>query len=225
MQQLIPTLAVRMRTFAFLVLLFIPCASAFAQLHLGLNVKNRTDFLPAEYHHSNREPETGNRELFRDTLPKDTTKKAKPHSAKKASIMSACLPGLGQIYNRKYWKLGVIYPAMGGLIYGIAWNHKYFKVYRDALRIRYDGDSTTIDQYSIYSDDRIVTMKNYYQRYRDLCVIGFAAVYVLQVIDAAVDAHLFNFDVGTDLSMHWGPRLSTDQTGTVYGFGLHLSYR
>jgi hypothetical protein len=162
--------------------------------------------------------------LPRDTVKADTVTE-KLHSPKKAALMSAVLPGLGQIYNRKYWKLGIIYPVMGGVIYGFAFNHKNFKVYRDALRIRYDGDSTTIDQFSLYSDDRIVTMKNYYQRYRDLCVIGFAAVYLLQVIDASVDAHLFYFDVGPDLSMNWQPVFGADRYGSTAGFSVHLSFR
>lgn len=156
----------------------------------------------------------------RDSIPADTSK-PKRHSPKTAAIMSACLPGLGQIYNKKYWKLGIIYPALGGLTYGIIWNHQSFKIYRDALRARYDDDSTTIDPLSSYSDDYIVTSKNYYQRYRDLCVIGFAAVYVLQVIDAAVDAHLFYFDVGPDLSLRWAPKYN----GQVAGLTLNLSFR
>lgn len=139
--------------------------------------------------------------------------------------MSACLPGLGQVYNRKYWKLAIIYPALGGLGYGIAWNHHYYKYYRDALRIRYDDDPTTIDPLVTFSDDYIVTTKNYYQRYRDLSVIGFAAVYVLQVIDAAVDAHLFYFDVGPDLSMQWTPEIIPGAAGPTYGIGFHFSFR
>lgn len=164
-------------------------------------------------------------EFLNPEFPADTTVKEKKHSPKTASIMSACLPGLGQVYNKKAWKLAIIYPALGGLGYGIAWNHHYFKYYRDALRVRYDGDSTTIDPLSLYSDDRIVTTKNYYQRYRDLCVIGFAAVYVLQILDAAVDAHLFYFDVGPDLSMRWGPVYSTDVRGSVVGLRLQLGFR
>lgn len=158
-----------------------------------------------------------------DTVVKDTL--AKLHSPKKAAIMSAILPGLGQCYNKKYWKLGIIYPVMGGVVYGFAWNQKYFAYYRDALRVRYDGDSTTIDPLAIYSDDRVVTMKNYYQRYRDLCVIGFAAVYLLQVIDAAVDAHLFYFDVGPDLSMNWYPDFTPAPTGVNCSVKVGLTFR
>lgn len=160
---------------------------------------------------------------FRDTVP-DTLKPEKKHSPKTASILSACLPGAGQIYNRKAWKLAIIYPALGGLGFGIGWNHHYFKYYRDALRARYDDNPDTIDPLPLYSDDRLVTSKNYYQRYRDLCVIGFAAVYVLQIIDAAVDAHLFYFDVGPDLSMRWSPVMlggPSPAPGVSFGFSLH----
>lgn len=157
-----------------------------------------------------------------DTFKVDTA--AKLHSPKKAAIMSACLPGLGQIYNRKAWKLAIIYPIMGSVVYGFAWNQSYFKYYRDALRVRYDGDPTTIDPIPLYSDERIVTTKNYYQRYRDLCVIGFAAVYLLQIIDASVDAHLYYFDVGPDLSMMWRPELKIDPYGPTLGGGIVLGF-
>jgi len=159
-----------------------------------------------------------------DTVKVDTSV-AKLHSPKKAAIMSACLPGLGQCYNKKYWKLAVIYPIMGGVIYSFSWNQKYYKYYRNALRARYDDDPATVDPLALYPDDRIVTMKNYYQRYRDLSVIGFAAIYVLQIIDATVDAHLFYFDVGPDLSMMWSPRLTPGINGPDYGIGLQMSFR
>ena len=163
-----------------------------------------------------------NRHL-KDTLNADTSA-PKIHSARKAALMSAIVPGLGQIYNKKYWKLAIIYPAIGGVAYGFGFNHKNFKVYRDALRIRYDDDPLTVDQFSLYSDDRVVTLKNYYQRYRDLCVIGFAALYVLQVIDAAVDAHLYTFDVGPDLTMEWEPVFIADAYGSNAGVNLRLRF-
>lgn len=182
------------------------------QLHAQLSFGYRTEF---------RNFEISELAIFpKDTITKADTVKEKLHSPKKAALMSAIVPGLGQIYNKKYWKLAIIYPAMGGIAYGFGFNHKNYKVYRDALRIRYDGDSTTIDQFSLYSDDRVVTMKNYYQRYRDLCVIGFAAVYLLQVIDAAVDAHLYYFDVGPDLSLRWSPKVEMDPWGGTMGLGL-----
>ncbi len=171
--------------------------------------------------------ESSNFQIFKsplDTAKADTVVE-KLHSPKKAALLSALVPGLGQIYNKKYWKLAIIYPAMGGIVYGFSFNQKNFKVYRDALRVRYDGDPNTIDQFALYSDERIVTMKNYYQRYRDLCVIGFAAVYLLQVIDAAVDAHLYYFDVGPDLSLRWSPQVTPGASGPTYGVGFQMSFR
>jgi hypothetical protein len=158
-----------------------------------------------------------------DTAVKDSL--AKLHSPKRAALMSALLPGLGQCYNKKYWKLAIIYPVMGGVVYGFAWNQQYFAYYRDALRARYDDDPLTVDPLAIYPDDRLVTMKNYYQRYRDLCVIGFAAVYLLQVIDAAVDAHLYYFDVGPDLSLHWMPDFTPAPTGVNCSVKVALTFR
>lgn len=168
--------------------------------------------------------ETRNLRIPQYFFPADTVKVEKKHSPKTAAIMSACLPGLGQIYNKKYWKLAIIYPAMGGLVFGISWNHHYYKYYRDALRARYDDDPATVDPLSLYSDDRIVTMKNYYQRYRDMCVIGFAATYLLQVIDASVDAHLFYFDVGPDLSLQWSPEFNPVAVNPTCGVGFQLRF-
>ena len=155
----------------------------------------------------------------------DTVIKPPVHSPKKAATMSALLPGLGQIYNKKYWKVPVIYAALGGLGYGFGWNQKYYKYYKNALHYRYDNDANTVDPLPIYPDEALVTYKNYYQRYRDACVIGMAAVYTLQVLDAAVDAHMFTFDVGPDLSLQWTPQARPEVYGTSFGVGLYLGYR
>jgi hypothetical protein len=158
-------------------------------------------------------------------FPADSSTKPSVHSPKKAAIMSALCPGLGQIYNRKYWKLPIIYLSMGGLAYGFGFNQKEFAYYRDVLRIRYDDDPTTTDPLPQYSDAAIVTFKNDYQRYRDLCVIGFTAVYLLQVIDAAVDAHLYTFDVGPDLSLQWSPQFYPQGAQSYCGIGFRLTSR
>lgn len=159
------------------------------------------------------------------TVPADTASQVKIHSPKRAAIYSAVLPGLGQIYNRKWWKLPIIYAGFGGLGYGFYWNNGYYKDYRDALRLRYDDDPNTNDGFTQYSDNDLVTLKNYYQRYRDLCVIGMAALYTLQVLDATVDAHLFYFDVGDNLSMRFQPSLYPSATGMAGGIGIQLGFR
>jgi Family of unknown function (DUF5683) len=150
--------------------------------------------------------------------------KLPPHPPKKAALMSACLPGLGQAYNKKYWKIPIIYAGFGGLGYSFGFNQIYFKRYRDALRLRYDNDPNTTDIYPFYSDDDLVTLKQFYQRWRDLSIIGMAALYTLNIIDASVDAHLFYFNVSDDLSLRAAPFMIPTAQGPVTGFGLQLSW-
>lgn len=174
--------------------------------------------------------------LFKDTVKTDTTARKKMPPPKKAAILSACLPGLGQAYNhtiikpdgshvKSLWKIPVIYAGFGGLAYGFAWNQGFVKDYRDALRLRYDDDSTTIDQFPRYTDNDLVTLKNYYQRYRDLCVIGFAALYTLQIVDAAVDAHLSTFDVSDNLALQVRPAFYPTRDGVTGVIGLKLYFK
>lgn len=138
----------------------------------------------------------------------DSTKQGlrKIHSPKKAIWMSAILPGAGQVYNRKWWKVPIIYGALGGLSYGIAWNHSMAMDFKSAYLARVDGDPNTIDPYvGRYSDSNLRDLRTYYQRNRDLCIIFTTVVYVLNLVDATVDAHLYNFDVSEDLSMRLNP--------------------
>lgn len=162
-------------------------------------------------------------------IPADTARpalvKRPPHPPKKAALMSACLPGLGQVYNRKAWKVPIIYAGFGGLGYSLGFNQIYFKRYRNALRLRFDDDPTTNDVYPLYSDDDLVTLKQYYQRFRDLSIIGMAALYTLNVIDAAVDAHLFYFDVSDDLSLQVTPYMIPTWQGPTTGFSIRLGWR
>lgn len=151
--------------------------------------------------------------------------KLPPHPPKKAALMSACLPGLGQAYNKKYWKIPIIYAGFGGLGYSFGFNHSYFKKYRNSLRGRLDNDPNTIDFYPQYSDDDLVTLKQYYQRWRDLSLIGMAALYTLNIIDASVDAHLFYFNVSDDLSLRASPFMIPTAQGPITGFGIQLGWR
>lgn len=151
----------------------------------------------------------------------------KPHSPKKAIWMSALLPGAGQVYNGKWWKVPIIYGALGGLSYGIAWNHVQAMDFRSAYLARVDGDPTTIDSYvGRYSDSNLRDLRTYYQRNRDLCIIFTAVVYVLNLVDATVDAHLYNFDVSEDLTMRLNPSLQTMPNGAYApSIGLVFSLR
>ena len=166
-----------------------------------------------------------------DTLHVDSI--PKKHSPKKASLFSAIVPGAGQIYNKKYWKPPVIYAAFGGLTYLAVENWKTYQEFKEAFRIRNDNDPNSFDKYDIdnpdfsgkdaFSYDGLNQAKNDYRRYFELTVIGITLVYILNVVDAAVDAHLFYFDVNDDLSLQFTPNISVHNQSAVYtGFSANL---
>lgn len=132
--------------------------------------------------------------------------KVEQHSPRKATILSAVLPGAGQIYNKKYWKLPILYGGFAAVGYAIHWNQDRYITYKDALAIRIDGNEETIDNFEeIYSEENLRTLKDFYRRNRDLSIIIGGIVYVLNILDAHIDAHLFYFDVTDDLGMKISP--------------------
>jgi hypothetical protein len=150
-------------------------------------------------------------------------KRERLHSPKKATLMSTILPGAGQAYNRKYWKIPIIYGGFAGLAYAINFNNKQYREYKRSYSSRLDNDITTIDPYvGIYSDNDLVTLKDFYRRNRDLSIVGLGLLYVLNIVDASVDAHLFEFNVNDDLSLHVTPITGTNM---LAGVGLRLGYR
>lgn len=124
--------------------------------------------------------------------------------ARIATVMSAVLPGAGQVYNKKYWKLPIVYAGLGGFGYLFYVNQREFKYYSDNLKAEYDEDPNTINN-SGYSGDNLVRLKTQYRKFRDLGVIGCTIVYVLNIVDANVDAHLRTFDMSDDLSLQIKP--------------------
>ena len=161
-----------------------------------------------------------------DTMRIDTStslvKKVPPsyHSPKKAALLSL-IPGGGQVYNKKYWKVPVIYICYGGLAYGFNFNQQQYVTYRSALRNKLNG---VPDSYSIYTESSLESAYQFYKNRRDLCVIGGVALYLLNIVDAAVDAHLYTFNVSDDLSLNIHPALiSTASVNHPYTTGLGLS--
>ena len=145
------------------------------------------------------------------------------HSPQKAALYSAVLPGLGQAYNQKYWKIPIIYAGAGVLTYVGIFNHKYYKQYKTAYIKRIDGDTTTIDNYvNKYTENDLLILKNYYRRNFELTIIISAAVYALNIIDATVDGYLFHFDISDDLSMHINPTMLKNHN--TYTPGINLTF-
>ena len=164
-------------------------------------------------------------------LGKDTTtqtkseKKAIYSNARKASIMSAFLPGLGQAYNKKYWKIPIVYAGLGGFGYMFLTNNKQYNLYRTNVRAYYDEDSTTIPSLTNFSGDQLQTQKLYYRKFRDFAAIGFSIVYLINIIDANVDAHLRSFDVSDDVSLQIDPWQNTYKTSSGYRMATGLSFK
>lgn len=131
----------------------------------------------------------------------------KKHSPQLAASFSAILPGLGQAYNKKYWKIPIIYTGIGTLGYLSARNNVYYQNFKKA----YKELSATNPNGYYYLYNTTFTLsgldagKNYYRRNRDLYAILTIGVYVLNIIDATVDAHLFDFDVSDNLSINIKP--------------------
>lgn len=146
------------------------------------------------------------------------------HSAKKASIYSAILPGAGQFYNKKYWKVPVIYLGVGATLYAARWNQNEYLHYRQAFEYRTDNDDNTIDEYvDRYTETNLITIKNYYRKNRDLSYILVAGVYLLNIIDASVDAHLFNFNINDDLSLTVHPQFMALQNQNIPALSFTLN--
>lgn len=150
-------------------------------------------------------------------------------SARKASILSAILPGLGQAYNKKYWKIPIVYAGIGGFGYMFFSNNKQYNLYRANVKAYNDDDPTTVPGLPQYSSDQSQTLKLQYRKYRDFAVIGFSLVYLINIIDANVDAHLKTFDVSDDLSIYIDPWQSSYKTNsgikTAAGLSLKFNFK
>ncbi|MFO7723689.1 MAG: DUF5683 domain-containing protein [Bacteroidales bacterium] len=146
------------------------------------------------------------------------------HSPRKAAILSAVLPGAGQAYNRKYWKMPVVYAAGGAGAYFIITNNQDYQLFKQAYIYRNDDDPNTIDDFPFATSQRLKVYRDHYRRNLELSVILSAAVYILQIIDATVDAHLYEFDVSNTLSMRFEPALLMNVPAASLTPGLKLSF-
>ena len=143
------------------------------------------------------------------------------HSPKKAVWMSAVLPGLGQIYNKKYWKVPIIYAGGAYLVYAFSFNQSQYTRFKNAYIALTDGDPNTVDEFNgLVPKDQLLYYKDQYRRNRDLSVIGFFGLYILQLVDASVDAYFFDFDVSDDLSLKIIPYSSFGSQGICLNLQL-----
>lgn len=149
----------------------------------------------------------------------------------RAVWLGAVVPGLGQIYNRSYWKLPIVYGGLMGCVYAITWTNNQYEGYKQAYRdIYHDMQHGTLSEspdksyiailpegYTINSmggastyQSRLKEWQNASRRNRDMSILATIAVYALSLIDAYVDAQLFNFDISNDLSLDVSPQIYYD---------------
>lgn len=146
--------------------------------------------------------------------------------------LSLILPGAGQIYNHKYWKLPVVYGGFLGCVYALSWNGQMLNDYTQAYLDIMDDDPNTQSYmkmlpmgYDITGrEDRFKDIfkrkKNYYRKYRDMSIFAFAGVYLISVVDAYVDAELSSFDISRDLSLKWEPTKMNEDNMLARRFGV-----
>ncbi|SUB86097.1 Uncharacterised protein [Prevotella disiens] len=169
---------------------------------------------------------------LKNLAKKDSIKLAKDWSKwrpnpKKALWLAIALPGAGQIYNRKYWKLPIFYGGIAGCVYAITWNNQQYRDYQRGYLDLMDDDPNTQSYNSFLHLGTKITEENksYYQnvfkkrkdkfrRWRDLSIFAAVAVYALSVIDAYVDASLSDFDISDNLSLHIAPAILNDNSFT-----------
>lgn len=146
-----------------------------------------------------------------------------PLAPSTAAFYSAVLPGLGQAYNKKYWKIPIVYAGIGTGIYFYARNNKDYNRFRDAFKRRLAGFED--DEFQGISSDRLIDAQRTASRNRDVSIIISIAFYVLNIIDANVDAHLRQFNVSEDLSIQPGFLFDPNLQQTQYGLSLQLNLK
>lgn len=184
-----------------------------------------------------------------DTLAVESTvKKSVKITPMKATMLSAAFPGFGQIYNRKYWKIPLVYAGFGALGYAVIFNTKYYNKYTKAYQDFTDKIPQTASYVALiksadpkyydpvlYPDtyipaqaswirDQLLLGVDYYKKYRDLSYIGIAAWYIISILDANVDASLFDYDISDNLNLTLAPIQMPFNNFTLVGVNLSVKF-
>ena len=138
-------------------------------------------------------------------------------SPKKAAILSI-VPGAGQFYTKKYWKIPIIYSALIASSYYINDNNNEYKFYKNTYLNRQDGISDNLN----YNNNELIVLKDFYKRNREVSVMLFSLTYLLNIIDASVNAHLFEYEVNENLSIQIEPIKMIDSHHTGIALNIKL---
>lgn len=154
----------------------------------------------------------------------------------KATTLSTICPGAGQIYNKSYWRVPIVVGGFATTIYCIDWNNRGYQRFKKAYRLRYDFDQNP-DKYPDGSQDEfrgrysatfLKNLRDSYRRNRDLCIILTAGLYILQIVDAHVDAHLRDYDISNDLGINVSPMIDYNPalgpSSAAFGMNLNITF-
>jgi len=149
-------------------------------------------------------------------------KEIDPLRPSKAAFYSAVLPGLGQAYNKKYWKIPIVWGAIGAGVYFYVRNDNQFDRYRDAYKSRLAGYKTD-EFYNTISDDGLVRAQEQFRRNKEMSLLITFGLYALNIIDANIDAHLLQFNVDENLSL--SPHYQYNEMENTSDLGLTLNFK
>ncbi|MBD8487549.1 hypothetical protein IFO69_02200 [Echinicola sp. CAU 1574] len=159
------------------------------------------------------------------TAQKEIVLKKEAKDPKKATLLSAILPGAGQVYNEKAWKVPLIYGGIITNLYFVEFNNRRYQLFKEALEIYRDDDESTDNIFPNLNEDGLIRNVDYWRRNRDACYLIFGAIYALNIVDALVDAHLSGFDVSDDLTLKLEPSVeSLYASGNSIGLSLKLKF-
>lgn len=152
----------------------------------------------------------------------DTLVRPRNHNPKTATWL-ALIPGAGQAYNRKYWKMPIVYAGFAVTGYFGVRNGNDYRLYRDAYDfkagIKTDVSEKAKEESQKYTDENLITLRDYYRRNMELSWIIMAAWYVVQIIDASVDAYFFYYEINDELTLKVDPKWEPSFTDYAYGYG------
>lgn len=148
----------------------------------------------------------------------------KDHDPKRAAWYSAAIPGLGQAYNKKYWKIPLVWAGIGGFAYFINYNNDLYQFYRKNLIYETEQNPNFINETPLEVSS-LKSARDQFRRNRDMLIIYGVIFYMLNIVDAHVDAHLIGFDVNQDLSVYISPSLQSNPNGKQStGLSLKINF-
>jgi hypothetical protein len=156
---------------------------------------------------------------FPDSVLKFRVDKPNP---KRAGLYAACLPGLGQLYNKQYWKVGLVYVGAGVITGFVISNYKEYNKYRKVYVGMIDSNPETPNTYENYTVDDVKYLRDGFRQYLEYSIMAAGLGYILNILDAFISAHLKSFDMSKDISYKMRPTLNSNKQ---VGFALNIQLK